>query len=95
MKGAGAGDGAVFFEIRFVADNDKGNEGVVFDADNLVAEFVEFGEGGQGGYAEDEEEALARLHVEFSVRGTEIRISDINVDRVGGRYLMAAALALA
>lgn len=69
--------------------------GVVFDADDLVAEFVEFGEGCQGGYAEDEEKALARFHVEFSVRGTDIRVSDINIDRVGGWYLMAAALALA
>lgn len=67
MEGFGAGDGAVFFEVRFVADDDEGDEGIVFDADDLVAEFVEFGKGGQGGYAEDEEEALAGLHVEFSV----------------------------
>ena len=67
MEGAGAGDGTVFFEVGFVANNDKGNVGIVFDANDLVAEFVEFGEGGQGGYAEDEKEALAGLHVEFSV----------------------------
>ena len=67
MEGAGAGDGTIFFEVGFVADDDKGDEGVVFDADDLVAEFVKFGEGGQGGYAEDKKEALAGLHVEFSV----------------------------
>lgn len=58
-EGAGARDGAVFFEIGLVADDDEGDVGVVFDADDLVAEFVQFGEGGEGGYAEDEEEALA------------------------------------
>lgn len=67
MEGAGAGDGAVFFEVGFIADNDERDEGVVFDADDLVAEFVKLSEGGQGGYAEDEKEALARFHVEFSV----------------------------
>lgn len=73
MKCAGAGDGAVFFEVGFVADDDERDTGVVFDADDLVAEFVEFGEGSQGSYAEDEKEALAGFHVEFSVWGTEIR----------------------
>lgn len=38
-EGAGAGDGAVFFKVAFVADDDEGNGGVVFDADDLVAEL--------------------------------------------------------
>ena len=42
LEGAGAGDGAVFLEVGLVADDDEGDEGVVFDADDLVAEFVEF-----------------------------------------------------
>ena len=66
-EGAGAGHGAVFFEVTLVANDDEGDTLVVFDADDLVAEFVELGEGGEGGDGEDEEEALAGLHVEFSV----------------------------
>ena len=65
MEGAAAGDGAVFFEVGFVTDDDEGDEGVIFDADDLVAKFVKFGEGAEGGYTEDEEEALAGFHVEF------------------------------
>ena len=67
LKGTGAGDGAVFFEIGLVANDDKGDERVVFDADDLVPKLVEFGKGGEGGNAEDKEEALAGFHVEFSV----------------------------
>ena len=63
LEGLGAGDGAVFFKVRFVADDDKGHERVIFDSNDLIAEFVEFGKGGQGGDAEDEEEALARFHI--------------------------------
>ena len=63
MKGLGAGDGAIFFQVGFVADDDEGDERVVFDSDDLVAKFVEFGEGGQGGNAEDEEEALTGFHI--------------------------------
>ena len=66
-EGAGAGHGAVFFEVALVADDDEGDALVVFDADDLVAEFVEFGKGGEGGDGEDEEEALTGFHVEFSV----------------------------
>ena len=73
LKGAGARDGAVFFEVGFIADDDEGDEGVVFYSDDLVAEFVEFGEGRQRRYAEDEEETLAGLHVEFSARRRDIR----------------------
>ena len=43
MEGAGAGDSAVLFKIRLVADNDKRHKRVIFDADDLVTEFVEFG----------------------------------------------------
>lgn len=63
MKGLGAGDGAIFFEVGFVANDDKGDKRVVFDSDDLVAEFMEFGEGGERGDAEDEEEALAGFHI--------------------------------
>lgn len=65
-EGARSGDGAVFFEIGFVAHDDERNSRVVFDADNLVAEFVEFRQGGEGRYGEDQEEALAGFHVELS-----------------------------
>ena len=68
-EGARAGDSAVFFEVGFVADDDEGDALVVFDADDLFAEFVEFVEGGEGGDGEDEEEALAGFHVEFSREG--------------------------
>ena len=72
LEGLAARDGAVFLEVGFVADDDEGGQGVVLYADDLVAEFVKFGEGGEGGYAEDEEEALTGFHVEFSV-GERIR----------------------
>ena len=66
-EGASAGDGPVFFEVGLVADDDEGDAGVIFDADDLFAQFVEFVEGGEGGDGEDEEEALAGFHVELSV----------------------------
>lgn len=58
--------GPVFFKIRFIAYYDERDALVVFDAYDLVTEFVEFGQGGEGCYAEDEEEALAGFHVEFA-----------------------------
>lgn len=67
-KCARAGDCTVFFEVAFVADNDEWDALVVFNANDLVTEFVEFGEGGKGGDGEDEEETLTGFHVEFSVR---------------------------
>ena len=41
-EGAGSGDGAVFFEVGFVADDDQRDFFVVFNADDLFAEFGEF-----------------------------------------------------
>ena len=38
-EGAGARDGTVFLEVALVADDDEGHVGVVFDTDDLVAEF--------------------------------------------------------
>ena len=73
MERTGAGDGAVFFEVGFITDDDEWDQRVVFDADDLIAEFVEFREGVHGGYAEDEEEALAGFHVQLSVRRAEVR----------------------
>ena len=58
-EGARARDGPVFFEIALVADDDERHERVVFDPHDLVAEFLQFDQGGERGYAEDEEEALA------------------------------------
>lgn len=52
-EGARAGDGAVFFQIGFVAYDDEGDARIVLDPNDLVAEFVEFGEGGEGGYGKD------------------------------------------
>ena len=49
VPGAGDGEGArarhgpVFFQVALVADDDEGDERVVFDAYDLVAEFLEFG----------------------------------------------------
>lgn len=40
-EGSGSGDGAVFFEVGFVAHDDEGHFLVVFDADDLLAEFGE------------------------------------------------------
>ena len=65
MKGFGAGYGAVFFEVAFVTDDDNRDGGVVFDANDLVSEFIEVREGSQGGYAKDEKETVARFYVEF------------------------------
>ena len=65
LKGFGAGYGAVFFEVRFVADDDNRDGGVVFDADDLVSEFIEVRKGSQGGYAKDEKETVAGFYVEF------------------------------
>ena len=62
-KGARARHGPVFFEIGFVADDDERDGGIVFDAHDLVPQFVKFGKGGEGGDAEDEEEALTGFHV--------------------------------
>ena len=44
-EGAGSSDGAILFEIAFVADDDERDERIVFDADDLIAEFLELGEG--------------------------------------------------
>ena len=65
MKGFGAGYGAVFFEVSFVANDDNRDGGVGFDADDLVSEFIEVRKGGQGGYAEDEKKAVAGFYVEL------------------------------
>ena len=71
LEGAVPVDGAVIVEVRFVTHDHDGDQGVVFDADDLVAQFLQFGEGGEGGYGEDEEETLAGFHVEFAHRGCE------------------------
>lgn len=70
---AGPRDGTVILEIGFVADDDKGDALVVFDADDLLAELVEFVEGAEACDGENEEEALAGLHVEFSAFQTGVR----------------------
>jgi len=68
-EGPRAGDLAVFFEVGFVAHQHYGDVGVVFQVHELFAELVEFGERGHGCYAEDEEETLAGLHVDFAHGG--------------------------
>lgn len=55
----------VFFQIGFIADDDEGDAGVVFDPHDLIPELVQFGEGGERCDAKDEEEALAGFHVKF------------------------------
>jgi hypothetical protein len=40
---------------------------VAFCAHNLVVQFDQVAEGGGGGYAEDQEEALTEAHVHVSV----------------------------
>lgn len=63
-----AGYHPVVSQVAFVAHYDQRDLRVIFDADDLVAEFVEFGERAEGGDGEDEEEALTGFHVEFSHR---------------------------
>ena len=46
-EGTGARDGAVFFEVAFVAHDDEGYERIVLDAHNLIPEFLELGERGE------------------------------------------------
>lgn len=65
-KGTCPGDHPIVFEIGFIAHYDQWYLRVVLDADNLVAKFVKLGERAEGGDGEDEEEALAGFHVEFS-----------------------------
>lgn len=62
------GNHPIFFQVRFVAHNDQWYLRVILDADDLVSKFVEFGERAEGGDGEDEEEALAGFHVEFTHR---------------------------
>lgn len=62
-EGTGTRHGAVFFEVRLVADDHEGDLFVVFDADDLFAEFRELVQGGHACDGEDEEEALTLLHV--------------------------------
>ena len=47
-EGSGTGDGAVFFEVGLIADNDEGDTRIVFDADDLLAELVELVEAAEG-----------------------------------------------
>lgn len=71
-KGTGPRHGPVFFQVRFVADDDERNAGVVLYPHDLIPELVQFGEGGERCDTEDEKEALAGFHVQFpagSVRG--------------------------
>ena len=72
-EGARAGDGPLVFEVALIAHDDDGHEGVILDADNLVAEFLELGQGGEGGDAEDEEEPLPGFHVQFAHGGELFR----------------------
>lgn len=58
----------VFFQVGLVAHNDEWNARVIFDANNLIAEFVQFGQGREGSDGEDEKESLTGFHVEFPVR---------------------------
>lgn len=60
---------AVVFEIGFVANQNHGDVVVFFDAANLLAELLEFVQRGHACYGEDEQETLARFHVQFSHGG--------------------------
>lgn len=66
LESACTGHGAVFFEVGLVADDDDGDVGIVFDTDDLVAELGQLVKTAGGCDGEDEEEALALLHVEFA-----------------------------
>lgn len=66
-EGAGPRHGPVFFQVGFVADDDQRHARVVLYPHDLIAEFVQFREGGERGDTEDEEEALAGFHVEFPI----------------------------
>jgi len=66
LEGSGTGDHAVVFHVGFVAHDHEGDVLVVFDADDLFAEFGEFVEGVRVADGEDEEETLTLFHVEFA-----------------------------
>lgn len=62
-EGTGTRHGAVFFEVGLVADDHERDFFVVFDADDLFADFGEFMKRGHAGDGKDEEEALSLFHV--------------------------------
>lgn len=57
---------------------------MLFDVEELGVEVLEFAEGGGGGDAEDEQEAFAGFHVEFSGDGEGL-VSLLYLGRVGDR----------
>jgi hypothetical protein len=59
----------IILHVGFIADHDQRYILVVFDPDDLFAEFGEFVEGIHVADAEDEEEALTLFHVEFAHGG--------------------------
>lgn len=65
-------DGPVFFQVALVAHEHYWYPLVVLDADDLRAEFFELVEGGQRGYAEDEEKSLAAFDEHFA--GATVRL---------------------
>ena len=64
-----AGDLPVVLKVGLVANDDEGDVFVFFYAHDHVAEFGEFAQAVHVGDGEDEEEALALLHVELAHRG--------------------------
>lgn len=59
------GDHPVFFQVALVAHYDQWHLCIIFDANDLIAEFVKFGEGAERCDGEDKKKALAGFHVEF------------------------------
>jgi hypothetical protein len=87
LKRLRSGHCAIFLQVGFVPDEDDGERGIVFGADDLLAELDEFAEGGGRGDAEDEKEALSQSHVHVSVGGL---VSTMRRASRRIQYLMAA-----
>jgi hypothetical protein len=65
-KGLGAIHRALILQVGLVPDNHYWDVLVVLDADDVVAESLEFLKRGPRGDAKHQEEALAAFHVEIS-----------------------------
>ena len=65
-EGLGPVDGPLVLQVGLVPDNHNRDVLVVLDADNVVAEPLEFLKRRSRGDAEDQEEALPRFHVEIA-----------------------------
>lgn len=69
LEGSSSGHYPLVFHVGFVANHHQRNILIVLDADDLFSQLGELIKGVHVADGEDEEEALALSHVEFSHRG--------------------------